>query len=96
MSRKSDESRDILSALPDTVHRPAFGHKRRSSILIDMDVPSLPSTRAASPKSSAEQDEEAPMRTDASKPTSSSGLGSLMKTAKHDVSVPEFDMNAFF
>lgn len=84
----------MLAPLPDKVERPVFGHKRRSSILIDMDVPSDPSTRAASPVAMpAEQDHVSQLQT---KTSSTSGLGSLMKTAKHDVSVPEFDMNAFF
>ena len=29
-------------------------------------------------------------------PQKKTGLGSLMKSAKQDVNVPEFDMNAFF
>lgn len=76
---------------------------RRSSILIDMDVTTAPPTRGASP---------APRLTENGRPASptrmeeelkegdvdarKAGLGSLIKSAKQDVKVPEFDMNAFF
>jgi hypothetical protein len=67
---------------------------RKPSVLIDMDPPTLPPTRATSPARAspspigdkALQNE----REDAKK-----AMGSLFKTAKHDVQVPEFDMNSF-
>ncbi|PFH54806.1 hypothetical protein AMATHDRAFT_72570 [Amanita thiersii Skay4041] len=65
--------------------------RHRSSILIDMDIPSLPPTRAVSPqpgqKSSAHDQGDLASR--------KTRIGNLMKFAKKDVQVPEFDMNAF-
>lgn len=87
----------MLAPLPDKFDRPVFAHKRRSSILIDMDVPSDPASRAASPVLTVgEQGVDVSEASTDSKAVTASGLGSLMKSAKHDVSVPEFDMNAFF
>lgn len=93
-----NEVEDFINPLPAT--RPSFGlvkHGRRASILIDMDVPSDPSTRAASPvhKPTAEKD-ESEFQPQGKPPPKKTGLGSLMKSAKQDVNVPEFDMNAFF
>lgn len=62
-------------------------------MIIDMDIPSLPPTRPASPtrvpviKEEQEESDLVARKT---------GLGNLMKTAKQDVQVAEFDMNAFF
>ena len=68
---------------------------RRSSIMIDIDFTSLPSTRSDTPvgqKSAGLEKLEVESDLIARK----AGLGSLMKSAKQDVHVPEFDMNAFF
>lgn len=72
--------------------------RRRSSIVIDMEVPSIPSTRQPSPErgqilvagAGVEEEPSEPL------PTQKSGIGSLLKSAKQDTNVPEFDMNAFF
>ncbi|KAF8578745.1 hypothetical protein K439DRAFT_1361373 [Ramaria rubella] len=94
-------------SLPPLFRRP-FGSyaRRRSSMVIDMDIPSLPPTEPASPTEKhilqTTAIEEEPSRPSEQKNTAMddsvrhAGLGSLMKTAKQDVSVPEFDMNAFF
>jgi hypothetical protein len=62
-----------------------------------MDIISLPPTRSASPV----RDTEKPLVMDTIQEESDlfarkAGLGDLMKSAKQDVKVPEFDMNAFF
>ena len=68
--------------------------------MIDMDIPSDSSTRAATPEptilkpSDSEAVDKDKSSTDVS--AKKTGLGSLLKTARQDVSVPEFDMNAFF
>ncbi|KAF9527801.1 RAVE protein 1 C terminal-domain-containing protein [Crepidotus variabilis] len=68
---------------------------RRTSILIDMDPTSMPPTRISSPAVlNGQQAEQAKEESD--KVARKAGIGNLMKTAKHDVQVPEFDMNAFF
>lgn len=73
---------------------PALRH--RASVFIDMD----PVTRPASPAPNAV---DASARSPHGQPkeegdalTRKAGLGILMKTAKQNVSVPEFDMGAFF
>ncbi|KAF8913010.1 RAVE protein 1 C terminal-domain-containing protein [Gymnopilus junonius] len=93
------ENEALLTAAPS---RPVFpmesALRRRSSILIDMDIPSFPPTRRASPANESDIkthpietiQEESDFR------ARQEGLGQLMKSAKHDVQVPEFDMNAFF
>ncbi|KAF9479728.1 hypothetical protein BDN70DRAFT_906163 [Pholiota conissans] len=71
--------------------------RRRSSILIDMDISSLPPTRKASPdKSLSLQHPIEPIQEESDLYARQAGLGKLMKSAKRDVQVPEFDMNAFF
>ena len=80
----------------------------RRSLIIDMEVPSLPPSVAGTPVPSS------PVRaslTNGNGPAAivpsppivnpenmarQAGLGSLMKSAKRDVHVPEFDMSAFF
>jgi len=65
--------------------------------MIDMDITSLPPTRRGSPTKAAnksQQIETIPEESDFL--ARQAGLGNLMKSAKHDVKVPEFDMNAFF
>lgn len=91
-----NEVEDLISPLPSMRPSLNFGkHTRRASILIDMDVPSDPSTRAASP--SQEPPTEANGADQQKSPSQKkTGLGNLMKSAKQDVNVPEFDMNAFF
>ncbi|KAF8273891.1 WD repeat-containing protein [Lactarius quietus] len=74
--------------------------RRRSSIVIDIDPFSAPPSHKPSPKPS----EDARPSTQSIKETvdegdlvaRKAGLGSLLKTAKQDVQVPEFDMNSFF
>ena len=79
---------------------PALRHK--SSILIDIDVTTAPPTRRASPtRSPARGSSPVPMVKEEFKEEGDlvarkAGIGSLMKSAKQDVKVPEFDMNAFF
>ncbi|KXN83882.1 Regulator of V-ATPase in vacuolar membrane protein 1 [Leucoagaricus sp. SymC.cos] len=84
--------------------------RRRSSIKIDMDILSLPPTRSASPTRDDAASSGSKTVAHRTSPVVSStikeeegdlfsrkaGLGSLMKSAKQDVQVPEFDMNAFF
>lgn len=83
-------------------NRPLFplgpAMRRRSSILIDMDIVSLPPTRKASPTEEPTSNSH-PIETIQEENdlfARKAGLGNLMKSAKHDVNVPEFDMNAFF
>lgn len=68
---------------------------RRSSIMIDIDFTSLPSTRPDTPvgKKSAGLEK---LEVESDLIARKAGLGNLMKSAKQDVHVPEFDMNAFF
>jgi hypothetical protein len=65
--------------------------------MIDMDIASLPPTRMGSPHRPANESqkiETIPEESDFL--ARQAGLGNLMKSAKHDVKVPEFDLNAFF
>jgi len=63
-----------------------------------MDLPSLPPTRSASPERvpKPEKAVEEPLKEENDLFARKAGLGSLMKSAKQDVKVPEFDMGAFF
>lgn len=77
--------------------------RRQSSIMIDMDIPTAPSTRSASPTrrapnstSSAETEVMQPQQENGDLVARKAGMGRLMKSAKQDVQVPDFDMNAFF
>jgi len=73
--------------------------RRRSSIIIDMDIPSLPSSRSTSPVRVAQIPPviiEEPGNEEGDLIARKAGLGNLMKSAKQDVKVPEFDMDAFF
>ncbi|KII93785.1 hypothetical protein PLICRDRAFT_101217 [Plicaturopsis crispa FD-325 SS-3] len=84
-----------------------FAHnlRRRPSVMIDMDLPSAPPTRTASPERKAtgttpsslatESIEEELKKDEGDLFARKAGLGSLMKSAKQDVKVEEFDMNAF-
>jgi len=83
--------------------RPSYLNRRRS-LIIDMDIPSLPPTRTntpppASPRYATEASNKPPVPTptvDTDSIARKAGLGNLMKSAKRDVQVPEFDMDAFF
>lgn len=85
---------DAVPPLPDspTLKRrplsgiPTFG--RRRSIIVDMDVPSDPSTRSTSPDPSKTIHGQIA--------DAGSELKTLLKTAKQNVTVPEFNMDAFF
>jgi len=74
-------------------------------MVIDMDIPSIPPTEPASPVANdfptttiLEEAVKSPELTAAEvgETERQKGLGSLLKSAKQDVSVPEFDMGAFF
>ena len=76
--------------------------RRQSSILIDIDISTAPPTRRASPSRSPTRG-TSPVRSvreefkdEGDLVARKAGIGSLMKSAKQDVKVPEFDMNAFF
>jgi len=71
-------------------------HRRRSSMIIDMEIPSLPPTRRASPERKPPPIPEESLNNESDLFARKAGLGSLMQSAKHDVKVPDFDMNAFF
>lgn len=72
---------------------------RRSSIMIDMDLTSIPST-AGSGLSTPSKPQQSPglekVKEESDLIARKAGLGKLIKSAKQDVQVPEFDMNAFF
>ncbi|KAF8222144.1 WD repeat-containing protein [Tricholoma matsutake] len=73
--------------------------RRRSSILIDMHIPSLSPTRSTSPSTLAGPMPpvmEGQVKEEGDFAARKIGLGHLMKSAKQDVAVPEFDMNSFF
>ncbi len=91
----------IISRRPMYSLEPSL--RRRSSIKIDMEILSLPPTRSASPEHNSSDKND--KKTTATSPVikhendllaRKARLGNLMKTAKQDVQVPEFDMNAFF
>ncbi|KAI0721213.1 RAVE protein 1 C terminal-domain-containing protein [Cerioporus squamosus] len=76
--------------------------RRQSSILIDIDIDSAPPTRRASPSrsptrgTSPVRGAREELKDEGDLVARKAGIGSLMKSAKQDVKVPEFDMNAFF
>ncbi|KIO33268.1 hypothetical protein M407DRAFT_234427, partial [Tulasnella calospora MUT 4182] len=94
---------------------PSFARLQRSSMIIDMEIPSFPPTRASSPPpvagvtngvtsangispmDVARGREGATLASDANtlNVTPNTGFGNLMKSAKKDVVVPEFDMDSF-
>ena len=104
-AKAADENLNNLSPSPSVPRRSLGGtlRARRSSLLIDMEIPSLPTTRPTSPglaplTTILEQPISQPVSevtADADIKAKRTGLGSLMKSAKKDVAVPEFDMNAF-
>lgn len=63
--------------------------------MIDMDLTSFPSTESGTP-SRPPQESGLEKAKEGDLIARKAGLGSLMKSAKQDVQVPEFDMNAFF
>ena len=86
----------MLGPLPERRPHVLGGHRRRSSIAIDMEVPSDPSTRPASPDNQDRATSLDSMRESENETSGvGKGLGSLLKSAKQDVKVPEFDMSAF-
>jgi hypothetical protein len=76
--------------------------RRRSSILIDMDIPTAPPTRVGSPEPQATtrgsqgEGEMMQPKENGDLVARKAGMGRLMKSAKQDVQVPEFNMDAFF
>ncbi|KAF9244559.1 RAVE protein 1 C terminal-domain-containing protein [Melanogaster broomeanus] len=74
--------------------------RRRSSILIDIDVAYTTPPTTPSRKRSLERVVPHDVAQETIKEgdlvARKAGLGSLIKSAKHDVQVPEFNMNAFF
>ncbi|KAJ7492768.1 RAVE protein 1 C terminal-domain-containing protein [Mycena latifolia] len=94
---------ETMPPSPTVSRRPKFAlgpaMRRRSSMIIDMDIPSLPPTRSTSPVSVARKPPviiEESANEEGDLVARNLGLGNLMKSAKKDVKVPEFDMNAFF
>lgn len=74
--------------------------RRRSSIIIDMDLFAAPPTRRPSPERRGVGEPLAPLMNETIEEegdliSRKAGLGSLLKTAKQDVQVPEFDMDSF-
>lgn len=98
-----DPVHQITPPSPTTMRRmlalePAM--RRRSSIMIDMDLFTAPPTRRPSPEPE-EGRPSAPLMNETINEEGDliarkAGLGSLMKTAKEDVRVPEFDIDSFF
>lgn len=74
--------------------------RRRSSIIIDMDLSTAPPTRRPSPEPGAVDKSPVSLMKTIDEENDliarKAGLGSLLKTARQDVEVPEFDMNSFF
>jgi len=64
--------------------------------MIDMDVESKTPSRNQSPERTMPRNvAHETIKEEGDLVTRKAGLGSLIKSAKHDVQVPEFDMNAF-
>ncbi|KAL0580829.1 regulator of (H+)-ATPase in vacuolar membrane [Marasmius crinis-equi] len=94
---KEHTAAELAPPSPTISRRSLFSmHRRRSSMMIDMEIPSLPPTRKASPERKPTPIPEEPLKNESDLFARKAGLGSLMQSAKHDVKVPEFDMNAFF
>ena len=76
--------------------------RRRSSIMIDMPVLSHPPTRTASPERPISgvlpviKEQAELLQNQGDLFARKVGIGNLMRSAKQDVEVPEFDMNSFF
>jgi hypothetical protein len=69
--------------------------RRRSSILIDMDVESKTLSREQPPELAPHGIARETIREESDLAARRAGLGSLIKSAKHDVQVAEFNMDAF-
>lgn len=69
--------------------------RRRPSILIDMDVESKTPSRKQSPEPAPHGVVQETIREESDLAARRAGLGNLIKSAKHDVQVPEFNMDAF-
>ncbi|KAF5384978.1 hypothetical protein D9615_001393 [Tricholomella constricta] len=100
-----DQEKKLCPPSPTLSRRSRFDRatRRRSTILIDMHIPSLPPTRTASPERPptgvskiTEEGEEERLQNEGDFFARKVGLGNLMKSAKQDVKVPEFDMDSFF
>jgi hypothetical protein len=98
-----DPMQQIAPASPTTMRRmlafePAM--RRRSSIMIDMDLSTAPPTRRPSPEPGETGEQPSTLmetiNEDGDLIARKAGLGSLLKTAKHHVQVPEFDIDSFF
>jgi len=63
--------------------------------MIDMDVESKVLSRRHSPELAPRGVSQEVIREESDLATRRAGLGSLIKTAKHDVQVPDFNMDAF-
>ena len=64
--------------------------------MIDMEFPSAGSTRPPSPEPAPAHPITTVKEADEDLENRKAGFGSLMKSAKQDIQVPDFDMNAFF
>lgn len=65
--------------------------------MIDMEISSEPPTRRASPERTAPKGiAEETIKEEGDLLARKAGMGNLMKSAKQDVKVQEFDMDAFF
>jgi len=66
--------------------------------MIDMDISSPPPTRKPSPVKNSKPNQHLieTIQEESDFFARKAGLGNLMKSAKQDVKVPEFDMDAFF
>lgn len=69
--------------------------RRRTSILIDMDVEPKTLSRRQSAELAPHGVARETIREESDLAARRAGLGSLMKSAKHDVQVPDFNMDAF-
>nr|GAT47823.1 WD repeat protein [Mycena chlorophos] len=72
-----------------------MGPRRQSSMVLDMEIPSFPPTRASSPTKNPTVIAEEPGNEAEDLIARKAGLGSLMKSAKSSAAVPEFSMDAF-
>jgi len=69
--------------------------RKRTSILIDMDIESRAVSRRQSPEPVPLGTVRENIKEESDLAARKAGLGSLMKSAKQDVQVPEFNMDAF-
>ncbi|KAI9461002.1 RAVE protein 1 C terminal-domain-containing protein [Lactarius psammicola] len=97
-----DPTQDLTPPSPTTTRRLyalELAMRRRSSIMIDIDPFIAPPTRRPSPKLREVAEPPAQLMKETINEgdlvARKAGLGSLLKTAKQDVQVPDFDMNSF-